>query len=131
MGHAVSRMVEYIYIHGPASLGMWEGMPREHICAHLSTIDSLFFHSQPDACQVLLKRKAHAYTVVVVAFTLCVTAYRILPSLLPAFATCLAPTKDRHGFVRTPRLHLTGLDTPRMTTAADKESRWIVLLPDR
>ena len=71
---------EYIYVHGPKWLGMWEGLPPKDICTGLTYVSSdAWSHMQAD-CVSLIRRHTHA-TVIGIA---------LLASLIGIHACCNA-----------------------------------------
>jgi len=112
---------QYLYTHGPAFLGGWEGQRESVICNGLTQIDSAIWELLPEECQALLFRKAQAYAVVAYAVLAVYgvgKALVVLSSSAPALLTRQALAEDGHALVGAPRLALVTLDVPALASRA-------------
>ena len=113
MGNVLPTAFRYVYTHGPAFLGGWEGQRQSVICNGLTQIDTSIWELLPEECAALLLRKAQAYTVVVYAIVATYAVTKSIATLLSSAPTLLARqalTKHGHPLVGTPRLPLVTLD---------------------
>lgn len=113
MGNVLPTAFRYVYTHGPAFLGGWEGQRQSVICNGLTQIDTSIWELLPDECAGLLLRKAQAYTVVVYALLGSYAVAKFIATLLSAAPPLLARqalAKHGHPLVGTPRLPLVTLD---------------------
>lgn len=51
---------EYVYIHGPKWLGMWEGLAPKDICTGLTMVTSDVWSVASTECKNLIRRHTHA-----------------------------------------------------------------------
>lgn len=72
--------LETVYMKGPRSLFLWEGLSEENICFELTNIDAIFWSSSEDsafACEELIRRKFEAFIVAVYGVLVVYFAYTL------------------------------------------------------
>lgn len=55
------RMFQWIFLNGPARLGLWNGIEKEDACAQLTRVPSDVWKMQTQACDVLLEKEFRAF----------------------------------------------------------------------
>lgn len=68
--------------HGPETLGGWEGMAKEDICARITSISAIDWMHNPEGCNDRIDRHVWGKTVAVSVVVTVLLAYNILPFLL-------------------------------------------------
>jgi hypothetical protein len=81
-----------LYLHGPAVLGFWGGLPRPNVCARLTRTDSNFWVQTAETereCQQTIDREIDAWLTVIAAAVYCCSGYMLLMTAASRF--CRAP----------------------------------------
>ena len=57
------EIVKYVYLNGPAVLGMWNGKPVSDICAALTNVGAQHWRIYAQECNLLIERHVLAYAI--------------------------------------------------------------------
>ena len=74
----------FVYLHGPAMMGGWEGQPIEEICARLTQTSSLLWQegaSTREDCVAIIDRKVTSHLVGSLTVVAVATAYHVFQCL--------------------------------------------------
>ena len=107
-------LLRYLYLHGPACLGFYEGLPITEVCARLTNVDETVWKMVPHACDGLVDNKVHALEIALLYAVVPIVAVKwafLGLSLLPRLVTVHAFRKYRKALVGASRLPLERLDT--------------------
>lgn len=61
----METVLRHLYMAGPSTLGMWENMHPNDVCARISGVPSDHWAAAPEACDELIDRRVHAWSLVV------------------------------------------------------------------
>lgn len=83
----------YLYLHGPAVLGGWEGQPLTDVCARLTNTEAAMWEYNVDECHALVERKVTALLIGVGAVTGVLLVYQFASFVVSCamLRTCCLP----------------------------------------
>jgi len=75
---AVRSPIRELYLHGPAAVGMWGGIPASNVCARLTKVEAAFWEHHPAECEELIERECSSWIVFVLAVLYVYLLFRCL-----------------------------------------------------
>ena len=73
--------MKFLFLNGPAYLGLWEGLPNTHICEHMTGVYG-FWHTAIDHCNLLIYRKFISFLTVASLLFVIICPIRYMTSFI-------------------------------------------------